>query len=157
MLCFLFLPSESYVKLLIRGENLAKEKEEAMEEMLTQVVEAYVKFNVFPRDNVAQALKAFTDHLYEAYGLLLVTLKKGSVIIILDCPRLEGLELLWSDYCSGHLDKVAKRYLVSDEIKKLKLETICLKTVIEEEDYLYCKNAIMKLLSTSSGEYKKSF
>ena len=90
--------------------------------------------------------------------MLLVTLKKSSVIIILDCPTLESLKLLWRDYHSGHLDKVAERYLVTDKIKKrLNLETICLKTIIEKENYLNCKKALMRLQSTTSGEYKKNF
>ena len=42
----------------------------------------------------------------------LVTLAVVSVIIILDCPTLESLDRLWSDYISGHLDKNAKRHLV---------------------------------------------
>ena len=71
---FFFFTSESHVKLLIRGENLPKDKEEFMEKMLAQLVENYVKFKVHPRDNASQALKTFIDHLNEAYGLLLFTI-----------------------------------------------------------------------------------
>ena len=49
----------------------------------------------------------------------LVTLAVVSVIIILDCPTLESLDRLWSDYISGHLDKNAKRHLVTAEMKKI--------------------------------------
>ena len=157
--CFLFcfLPPESYVKLLISAANLPKEKSEVVEKLLTEVVESYVKFNENSKVDSFEALKAFTDHLVNVYHVVLVTVGKGSVIIILDCPSLESLELLWSDYRSGHLDKVAERYLLCDEIKKkLNLETVCLKSSIEKENYVDCRRALVKLHSTSSGQYKKS-
>ena len=117
----------------------------------------YEKFNVDAEDNGAKALQSFTEYLVTTYDVRLVSVKKGSVVITLDCPTLETLELLWSDYRSGHLVKVAERYLVSDKIKKkLNLETICLKTRIEKGSYLNCSRALMKLPSTGSGEYKKS-
>ena len=151
------MPSESYVKLLIKSTNLEKEKKEFVERFLTQQVDAYAKLNLSPRDNLEESLNSFVAHLCEVYEVLVVNVCKGSVIIILDCPALSSLELLWSDYRSGHLDKVAERYLVSDDIKKkLKLETICLKASIEKENYLNCMRALMKLPNTSLGEYKKS-
>ena len=153
-----FVTSESYVKLLIRGKNLPREKEEFLEKIFAEVVEKYVKFNVFSNDNVSQTVKAFIDHLNATYKVLLTTLGMGSLIIILGCPSLKSLELLWTDYRSGHLNKVAERYLVTDEVrKKLNLETICLETaMITEENYQNCKEALMKLSSTCSGEYKQN-
>ena len=67
---------------------------------------------------------------------------------------LKGLDQLWYDYLSGHLNKVAERYLVTDKMKrKLKLRRINLKTTIEEENYLNCR----KVLLESSGEYQCLF
>ena len=151
-----FSTSETHVRLLIMAENLANEKKKDMEELLTKVVEAYVKNNrEYSRDNRSQALKAFTDHLNNVYKMFLVTLGRGSLVIILDCPTLESLELLWRDYRSGHLNKVAERYLVTDELRKeLNLETICLKATITEKNYQNCRKALMKLPSTNSGKYK---
>ena len=149
--------TEAFVRLYISGKNLEKEKEEAMEEILIQVVDKYVKYNEFSRDNLMEDLKSFTDHIVNAYGVLFVTFGRGSVIITLDCPTLESLEHLWSDYRSGHLDNVAERYLVTLEMKKkLNLETISLKTTIAEENYLNCKKALMEFPRTYSGEYKKN-
>ncbi|XP_015769096.1 PREDICTED: uncharacterized protein LOC107347651 [Acropora digitifera] len=82
----------------------------------------------------------------------LVTLAVVFVIIILDCPTLESPDRLWSDCISGHLDKNAKRYLVTAEMKKRpNRETVCLKTTITKENYLNCRKALMELSSTSSG------
>ena len=143
--------------MLIRAKSLEKEKQEVVEETLTQAVHNYVRFNSCSRDNICQGLKDFTDHLTQTYLLCLVTVREGSIVIILGCPTLESLELLWRDYRSGHLDEVAERYLVTEEIKrKLNLVTICLETTIEEENYSNCRKALMKLPSTSSGEYKQN-
>ena len=49
---------------------------------------------------------------------------------------------------------MAERYLVTSEMKqRLNLETVNLKTTIEEENYLNCRKA----LTGSSGEYKCIF
>ena len=155
--CLLLFFSESYVKLLISTKDLEKKKEAAMEEMLTQEVQNYFKFNDHSEGDLCQAIKSFTDHLIDVYKVHLVTVNVGSVIIILDCPTLESLEHLWSDYLSGDLDKVAERYLVTNEMKeKLKLEANCLKTTIEKKNYLDCKKALAKFPSTCSGEFKQS-
>ena len=152
--CFPF--SESFVRLFIWGKNLEENKKEAMEKILIQVVETYVKCNEFSKDNIEEDLKSFIDHLVDVYGVLLVTVCKGSVIIILDCPTLDSLEHLWNDYLAGHLDNLAERYLVTNEMKKkLDLETVSFKTTILEEDYLNCKEALMELRSTYSGEFKQ--
>ena len=138
--------SELYVKLLIGTTNIEKDKKEVMGKLLTQVVQDYLKFHDHSRDNRTEAMKAFTNHLIDFYGLNLVTVSEGSIIIIVECPILESLEHLWSDYLAGHLDKVAEQYLVTDEMKKeLNLETICLKITIEKENYLNCKKALEEL------------
>ncbi|XP_015749860.1 PREDICTED: uncharacterized protein LOC107329706 isoform X4 [Acropora digitifera] len=146
---------ESFVKLFIWTKSLEREKKEAMEEILTPVVKQYVKCKEFSKDNLKEDLKSFTEHIENVYGVNLVTVGKGSVIIILDCPTLDSLELLWNDYRAGLLDKLAERYLVTNEMKKkFDLETVSLKTTILEEDYLNCKEALMELRSKYSGEFK---
>ena len=128
-----------------------------MEEILTQVVEKYVNCNEFSKDDLDNDLKLFTDHIGKVFRVNLATIGKGSVVIILECPTLDSLEHLWSEYLAGHLDNVAERYLVTNELKKkLNLETIFFKSTIEEEDYLNCKEALMELRSTYSGEFKQS-
>ena len=136
--------------MLICTVSLNEEKREAVERILTLFVQNYVKFNSNP------SIEAFTEHLIKVYQVALVNVGSGSVIIIVECPTLEILEHLWSDYLSGELDKVAERCFVTDEMKKkLNLETICLKTVIEEENYLNCQKALRELPGTCLGEYKQ--
>ena len=100
------------------------------------------------------ALRDFLEFLKEAYKIFAHALNKGSLIISLKCKTLEGLDQLWNDYLSGHLNKVAEQYLVTDEMKmKLNLRKINLKTSIEEKNYLNCR----KILLESSGEYQCLF
>ena len=52
---------------------------------------------------------------------------------------------MWSDYQSGHLNDIAKRYLVTDDMKKkLNLKNVRLKTTIEDENYRICKMILME-------------
>ena len=99
-------------------------------------------------------VRAFVEFLEKAYDVTRVALNKGSLIISLNCKTLKGLDQLCNDCLFGHLNKVAERYLVTDEIKtKLNLRKINLKTTIEVENYLNCR----KVLSESSGEYQCLF
>ncbi|XP_044166247.1 uncharacterized protein LOC114951286 [Acropora millepora] len=144
---------ELLVKLLISTKNLGKGKKEAVEKILSLTVQNYFKFNDHSRDDHAQALKFFTDLLIDTYGVNLVSVGEGSVTIIVECPSLESLEHLWRDYLNGYLNKVAERYLITNEMRKeLNLETVCLTTTIEEENYLNCKMALMCLPKTCSGD-----
>ena len=156
-ICFFkfFFSLESYVKVLISTRNLENEKEEAMKELLKQEVHTYLRFHDHSGDEPHQAITHFTVHLINVYKVRLVTLGVNSVFIILDCPTLGSLEHLWSDYLSGHLNKVAERYLVTDKMReKLNLQTICLTTTIAVENYLNCKKALTERPSTCSGEFK---
>ena len=96
----------------------------------------------------------FLKHLELTYNVSCLTFNLGSLIISLDCKTLKGLDKLWNDYLSGHLNKVAKKHLVTYEMmKKLNLRKINLKTTIDEENYLNCRKVLME----SSGEYKYFF
>ena len=91
---------------------------------------------------------AFLEYLELTYDVSCVTFNLGSLIISLDCKTLKGLDKLWNDHLSGHLGKVSKKHLVSDEmIKNLNLRTVNFKTVIDKENYLNCRKVFMELSS----------
>ena len=90
-------------------------------------------------------MSALIEHIQDAYNLALKSVGVGSLEITFQCPSLESLESLWSDYQTGHLNSIAQRYLVTDDIKKkLNLENVKLKTTIEEENYRICKEILME-------------
>ena len=149
---FLFI-SVSAINLLIDANNtLDEEEKELGKEMLTQLVQT-----CDDQSRDFRGLKSFNYNLIETYKALVLNVCEGSIVVSLRCPTLESLEHLWSDYRSGDLDKLAERYLVTDDMKeKLKLEKSYLKITIDEENYLNCKKALMELPSTCSGEYKQN-
>ena len=97
-------------------------------------------------------VSALIEHIQDTYNLALRSVGVGSLEITFQCTSLESLECLWSDYQSGHLNDIAERYLVTDDIKKkLNLESIRLKTIIEEENYRICKRILMGRLCESGS------
>ena len=112
--------------------------------MLALQVLTYAEFQDHSSDR-ERGVGAMTEAMMQNYGLLLKSVHKGSLIIIFDCQSLEGLDDLWSDYLSGHLDKMAEQFLLTSEMKeKLKLRTIGLKTTIEERNYLQCRKVLLE-------------
>ena len=59
--------------MLIGAHDLDKEKE-AIEEILTQEFQNYLKFNDHSRGDPTQALKSFSEHLMDVYLLVLAAL-----------------------------------------------------------------------------------
>ena len=102
-------------------------------------------YTKYRRVSTPHGVSALIEHIQDAYNLALRSVGVGSLEITFRCPSLESLESLWSDYQSGHLNDIAERYLVTDDIKKkLNLENIRLETIIEEENYLICKRVLIE-------------
>ena len=140
--------SENLIKLLISAPDLNEKQLKKVHAMLSVQVKTYLEVHDHSTDKL-KGVGALTKFITKTYRLFFKDAAVGSLIIVLNCQTIESLEHLWSDYLSGHLDKVAERYLVTDEMKeRLNLETINLKTNIEEENYLKCR----KVLLGCSGE-----
>ena len=104
----------------------------------------------YRRHQVDSSVARLTEFLKKAYEVAVMMVKSGSLIITVQCLTLKSLESLWNDYCSGYLNDIVERFLVTDEIKrKLGIDNVRLKTTIEEENYLICKKAFIE----NSGEW----
>ena len=122
--------------------GLSDEQQRDVHEILTQQIQKYTKYRTVATPDGVSAL---IEHIHKTYNLALESVGVGSLEVIFRCPTLESLEDLWSDYQSGQLNDIAERYLVTDDIKKkLNLETVRLKTTIEEENYQICKRILME-------------
>ena len=151
-MCFILF-SDRLIKLKIEAAGLSEEQKKDAYDMLIPQATTFMKSHKYSGVKVTP-VAAFLDFLEMAYNVIRVALKVGSLIISLSCKTLKSLDQLWNDYLSGHLNKVAERYLVTDEMKKkLNLRTINLKTTIEEENYLNCRKVLMEC----SGEYQYLF
>ena len=124
-----------------------------MYDMLTLQVTIFMKTHNYSKHKVL-GVRALIEFLKMAYDASQVAINVGSLIITLNCKTLKGLDQLWKDYLSGHLNKVAERYLVSNRMKKkLNLRKINLKTTIDEKNYFNCRKVLME----SSGEHQCIF
>ena len=123
-------------------QELNDEQSKIVREILERQIQVYIRF----RDiSTAEGVSGLIEHIQETYNLALKSVGVGSLEITFQCPSLESLERLWSDYQSGQLNDIAERYLVTDDIKKkLNLKNVRLKTTIEDENYRICKMILME-------------
>ena len=99
-----------------------------------------------------EELNGYLKYLKEVRKVLLVDAQRGSLIITVKCSSLQILEELWRDYCTGHLNKVAQKFLVTEDLlKAVGLVAVKLKTTIAEEEYRDCREYFMK----RPGKYNK--
>ena len=123
-----------------------------MDRVFRRELKVYLKHNKRMKLSTASGLSDFVEHIENTYKFSLKSVGMGSLVIEGQCPDLQSLELLWNDYHSGVLNEAAERFLVTDDMKReINLETIKLKTIIEVDNYLICKNAL-KEKSGVSGE-----
>ena len=142
-MCSILFP-DRLIKLIIKASGLNEEQKKDVYDMLTPQATTFVKSRNYPKDNL-QGVRPLIEFLEKGYNSSLVALDVGSLIISLDCKTLRSLDQLWNDCLSGHLNKVAERYLVTDEMKtKLNLRKINLETTIQEENYLNCRKVLME-------------
>ena len=121
------------------------QQEESCDQVMNEVA---VEFLANNNISTPKGLDAYINYLAGAQRVYSKFFETGSLIIIVQCCTLEALEHLWNDYCSGHLNEVAEKCLVTDQTKnKLAIEAITLHTTILEDDYLACKQSLIELPS----------
>ena len=112
-----------------------------VQEILNLVATKYLK-NIDP--STPEEFNCFVRYLYEVRKVLIVSTGPGSLIITVKCGSRQILEDLWNDYCSGYLNYMAQKCLVTEEIlETLGLVKVKFTTTIPKEKYIECKNLIM--------------
>ena len=85
-------------------------------------------------------------------NVLIVGAEPGSLILTVKCPSLEILEELWNDYCTGRLNEMAQKFLVTmDILIALGLTAVKLTTTILDEDYRACRKYFVQRLAEFKG------
>ena len=98
--------------------------------------------------STSKGIDQYRAYLLGELSLINVELQRGCIKVDVKCRTLEILEHLWADYCSGHLNEVAEKCLITEKVKEeLGMETIRLTTTILEEDYLACRSSLMQISS----------
>ena len=78
--------------------------------------------------------------------LMNVNYKTSSIKITVKCRTLEILEGLWDHYCSGRLNAITEKCLITEKVKdELGMGTIKLAATMLEEDYFACKLSLMEI------------
>ena len=130
------------LKLKIVTQNLDAEKQREFNQYFVADINMFMKNN---RISPTEGLGVFLKCIEDAYNLRIKALGFGCLEIRVQCPTLGSLESLWRDYCSGHLNEMAERCLVTDEVrKKLELETVNFKIVIKELEYLAYRKSFLE-------------
>lgn len=87
----------------------------------------------------------FVEYLERVRRVLVVGVQEGSLLVTVKCSSLQILDEIWEDYCSGHLNEVAQKFLVTEEILKgFGPIEVKLATVIAKDDYKACREYIFK-------------
>ena len=95
----------------------------------------------------------FLRFLTDVRKVLVLDAQSGSLILTALCRSLEILDALWYDYCTGHLNDMAQKYLVTkDVLKEFDLTELKLTTTIQGEEYI----AARKFFLQGSGEHIQS-
>ena len=96
-------------------------------------------------------LNGLVYYLEKLRKVLIVDTELGSLIITVECRSLEILDELWSDYCSGFLNKMVQKFLVTDDVlKELGVTEVKFTTTILEEEYRACRGHLLQ----HSGEFR---
>ena len=96
----------------------------------------------------------FLRYLEDVRKVLVLDPKSGSLIVTVLCTSLEILDALWCDYCTGHLNAMAQKYLVTkDVLKEFDLIELKLKTTIQVEEYMAARDFVLQ----APGEHIQSF
>ena len=91
----------------------------------------------------------FVRYLERVHKALIVGAKSESLVITLEVSSLQSLEDLWEDYSLGHVNKMAQKLLVTEELlEEFGLLEVKLTTFIAEEEYRACQEYF-------SGEFNR--
>ena len=100
-----------------------------------------------------EELNGFLRFLTDVRKVLVLDAQSRSLILTTLCSSLEILDALWYDYCTGHLNDMAQKYLVTkDVLKEFDLTELKLITTIQREEYIVAREYFLQ----SSGEYTEN-
>ena len=130
-------------------ENVEDRRGTFAQEVLARIADRFIQ-EIGPSDE--EGFYGFLQYMEKVCQTIVVDVKTGSLIITVRCTSLRILDDLWRDYCTGHLQEVAQRYLVTEDIlQQWGLDSVQLTLTISEEAY----KAYRKNFLTNEGMNKK--
>ena len=138
--------TENYFFLLagnldLRFDGMAQRSYVSTQEVLNRIADKY--FENVDTSNPDE-LNGFLAYMEKVREVLVLDVKKGSLIFKLECGSVKILDDLWQDYSTGRLNKEAQSYLVTDDIlKEFGLSSFKLTSKIKKEDYWACRQRLI--------------
>ena len=120
---------------------------ESAEETGSQKVLNFIALKYFQTVDTTKPEKRneFLKFLADARKILVLKAQSGSLILTLLCRSLEILDALWYDYCTGHLNDMAQKHLVTKEVlKEFGLTELKLTTTIQGEEYMAARKFFLQ-------------
>ena len=119
------------------------------QEVLNFMSSKYLQ-NVDP--STPEEFNEFVKYIERVRNALIVDVKRGSLIVMVECSSLEILEGLWEDYSTGYLNEMAQKFLVTAELlRTFGLAKVKLATTIKEEQYRACHKLLSKIAGMFMG------
>ena len=92
-----------------------------------------------------EELNGFLQYLKNVREVLVLDAQPGSLILTALCSSLKILDTLWYDYCTGHLNDMAQKYLLTEHVlKEFDLTELKLTTTILGEEYIAARKFFMQ-------------
>ena len=92
-----------------------------------------------------EELNGFLQYLTNVRKVLVLDAQPGSLILTALCSSLKILDTLWYDYCTGHLNDMAQKYLLTEHVlKEFDLTELKLTTTIQGEEYIAARKFFMQ-------------
>ena len=132
-----------------REENFGDEALRSTQEVLDMIASKYFQ-KLDP--STPEDFNGFIEYMEKVRKVIIADVKTGSLIITVECSSLQILDELWIDYRTGHLNEMAQKYLVTEDVlKAFGLTELKLKTTIVEEEYRACREVFLTSLGKYSG------
>ena len=118
-------------------ENCGNGSIQSTQALFNRIADKYLQHIGFSN---SEQFNRFIDNLEKVRKVLFLDVKSGSLIVTVEVGSEEILEELWEDYCKGHLNEMAQKFLVTEELlEEFGLIELKLTILIAEEEYKACK------------------
>lgn len=137
------IPSNAKEQQVEVNAGLATEHCENGSVQFTQSVlgQIALKYLQTVKPSTPEQWNGFVCYLERVRKVVFLGVKSGSLIITVEVGNEKTLEELWQDYRNGHLNEMAQKYLVTEELlEEFGLIDFKLTTFIAEGEYKACQH-----------------
>ena len=136
---------EAVVKSWLGQEKIGNGAVPSPQDILSSIASKYLQAL---NPSTSEEFNGFLQYLEKVRKVIIVDVKTGSLIVMVECSSLQVLDELWEDYNTGHLSEMVQKCLVTQEIlEEFALAEVKITTTINEEEYRACRELFLNLPS----------